>query len=97
MLVPPQRAHFGGRVNSSACSCSRSLRAKWPPRIVTMTSRVHAWDRVLRLPIITVRSSITAIFWCMTLTGTTVWTTARRSAMRLWLSGRAWSWSCRRG
>ncbi|KPI24974.1 hypothetical protein OV320_8179 [Actinobacteria bacterium OV320] len=64
MLVPPQWAYFGGRVNSSACSCSRSLRAKWPPRIVTMTSRVHAWDRVLRLPIITVRSSITAIFWC---------------------------------
>lgn len=54
-----------------------------PPRIVIMTSRVHAGDRMLTLSIITVRSPITAIFWCMTLTGTIVWTTARRSAMRL--------------
>ncbi|MGW6009224.1 hypothetical protein [Streptomyces sp. NPDC055210] len=65
--------------------------------MVTMTSRVHAWGRVSRLPIITVRSSITATFWGMTLTGTIVWTTAPRFAMRLWLPWRAWNWSCRRG
>ncbi len=56
--------------------------------MVSMTSRERLWERELRLPSSTVRASMTTIFWCMTLTETTVDTTARsrltRSACFFW-------------
>jgi hypothetical protein len=45
--------------------------------MVSITSRERLCESVLRLPSSTVCSSMTTIFWCMTLTGTTLGTTAR--------------------